>query len=149
MKRSYIKPMNEVTLIGTLGKDAKEYKGGKGSIARFTMVTSTSWKNKKTGEYEEETQWHNIICFNDFFTPKIIDNGFTGAVVMVRGTLKYRTWTDSEGNEKPVTEIVIPKFGGDFNVLQQGKMTEPDDGSEAEAKQEEEKKQDFDDDIPF
>jgi single-strand DNA-binding protein len=58
--------LNKVLLIGRLGADPeiKQMVNGK-SVARLSLATSQSWKDKNTGEKKEKTEWHRIVVFND------------------------------------------------------------------------------------
>ena len=55
--------LNKVLLIGRLGADPeiKQMVNGK-SVARLSLATSQSWKDKNTGEKKEKTEWHRIVC---------------------------------------------------------------------------------------
>ena len=50
--------LNTVLLIGRLGADPeiKQMVNGK-SVARQSLATSQSWKDKNTGEKKEKTEW--------------------------------------------------------------------------------------------
>ena len=58
--------LNKVLLIGRLGADPeiKQMVNGK-SVARLSLATSQSWKDKSTGEKKEKTEWHRIVVFNE------------------------------------------------------------------------------------
>ena len=58
--------LNKVLLIGRLGADPeiKQMVNGK-SVARLSLATSQSWKDKNTGEKKEKTEWHRIVIFNE------------------------------------------------------------------------------------
>ena len=58
--------LNKVLLIGRLGADpeVKQMVNGK-SVARLSLATSQSWKDKSTGEKKEKTEWHRIVVFNE------------------------------------------------------------------------------------
>jgi len=49
--------LNKVLLIGRLGNDPeiKQMQNGK-SVARLSVATSESWKDKNTGEKKEKTE---------------------------------------------------------------------------------------------
>ena len=57
--------LNKVLLIGRLGADPeiKQMVNGK-SVARLSLATSQSWKDKNTGEKKEKTEWHRIVVFD-------------------------------------------------------------------------------------
>ena len=58
--------LNKVQLIGRLGADPdiKQMVNGK-SVARLSLATSQSWKDKSTGERKEKTEWHRVVVFNE------------------------------------------------------------------------------------
>ena len=58
--------LNKVLLIGRLGADPeiKQMVNGK-SVARFSLATSNTWKDKNTGEKKEKTEWHRVVIFNE------------------------------------------------------------------------------------
>ena len=54
--------LNKVLLIGRLGADPeiKQMVNGK-SVARLSLATSNTWKEKNTGEKKEKTEWHRVV----------------------------------------------------------------------------------------
>ena len=48
--------LNKVFLIGRLGADPEIKQMVNGKVARLSLATSQSWKDKNTGE--KETEWH-------------------------------------------------------------------------------------------
>ena len=58
--------LNKVQLIGRLGADPeiKQMVNGK-NVARLSVATSQSWKDKSTGERKEKTEWHRVVIFNE------------------------------------------------------------------------------------
>ena len=58
--------LNKVQLIGRLGADPdiKQMVNGK-SVARLSIATSQTWKDKTSGERKEKTEWHRIVIFNE------------------------------------------------------------------------------------
>jgi single-strand DNA-binding protein len=96
--------VNKVILIGNLGKDAETRFTPQG-IARttFAMATSRRWKDQQTGEWKEETDWHNVILWRS----ENVANYLTkGKKVYVEGRLQTRSYDDKDGNKKYMTEVV-------------------------------------------
>jgi single-strand DNA-binding protein len=60
---------NTVRLIGFLGKDAelKTTKSGK-EYTVLSLATQASWKDKKSGEYVNRTEWHRMIAWANLST---------------------------------------------------------------------------------
>ncbi|MCW2844190.1 MAG: single-strand binding protein, partial [Nocardioides sp.] len=53
--------INKVIIIGNLGKDPEMRSLASGSaVCNITVATSRQWKNKDSGERQEETEWHRI-----------------------------------------------------------------------------------------
>jgi len=103
--------LNKVELIGRLGKDPEIKNLSNGSaVANFSVATSESWKDKRSGEKVEKTEWHNIVVWNEKtieFVEKYLGKG---DLVRIEGKLQTRSWEDQEGAKKYATEVVIPAF---------------------------------------
>ena len=57
--------INKVILLGRLGADPEIRVSQDGKkIARFSLATSESWKDKNTSEKKEKTEWHKIVIFS-------------------------------------------------------------------------------------
>ncbi len=96
--------VNKVILVGNLGKDA-ETKFTPSGVARttFPIATSRRWKDQQTGEWREETDWHNIVLWRQ----ENLANYLTkGKQVYVEGRLQSRSYDDKDGNKRYITEVV-------------------------------------------
>jgi single-strand DNA-binding protein len=103
--------LNKVQLIGRLGKDpeVKNLQNGS-SVANFSVATSETWKDSRSGEKNEKTEWHNIVVWNEKtieFVEKYLNKG---DLVYVEGQIQTRKWKDQDEKERYAFEIVIPKF---------------------------------------
>jgi len=103
--------LNRVELIGRLGKDPEIRSLSNGSaVANFSVATSESWKDKRSGEKVEKTEWHNIVVWNEK-TIEFVEKWLKkGDLVRLEGKLQTRSWEDNDGNKKYATEVVIPAF---------------------------------------
>ena len=111
--------LNKVLLIGRLGADPeiKQMVNGK-NVARFSLATSNTWKDKNTGEKKEKTEWHRIVIFNEGLVKVIQQYVKKGAQVYVEGQLTTRKWKDEKaGVDKYSTEIVLQGFNSSFKIL--------------------------------
>ena len=98
--------VNKVILIGNLGRDPEvRYAPSGAAICNVTIATSRQWKNKESGERQEETEWHRVV-FYDRLAEIAGEYLKKGRPVYVEGRLKTRKWTDKDGVEKYTTEIV-------------------------------------------
>jgi single-strand DNA-binding protein len=95
--------VNKVILLGHLGKDA-ETKFTPGGVARtsFTLATNRRWKDKQTGEWKEETDWHNCILWRSENVSNYLQKG---KQVYLEGRLQTRSY-EQDGQKKYFTEVV-------------------------------------------
>ncbi len=96
--------VNKVILVGNLGKDA-ETKFTPSGVARttFSIATSRRWKDQQTGEWKEETDWHNIVLWRQ----ENLANYLTkGKQIYVEGRLQTRSYEDRDGKKAYMTEVV-------------------------------------------
>ena len=99
--------LNKVLLIGRLGADpeVKQMVNGK-SVARLSLATSQSWKDKNTGEKKEKTEWHRIVVFNEGLVNVVQQYLKKGAQVYVEGQLSTRKWKDEQSGQDKYDELI-------------------------------------------
>ena len=115
--------MNRATLVGHAGRDPeiRDLKNG-GKAATFTLATTEKWTDRE-GRPGEATEWHRIVVYG----PTVATVGRMlrkGDRVMVEGRIATRGFTDREGNERAVTEIVVSGWQGMVNILSTGRAPE-------------------------
>ena len=148
--------LNKVLLIGRLGADPeiKQMVNGK-NVARLSLATSQSWKDKNTGEKKEKTEWHRIVVFNEGLVNVVQQYLKKGAQVYIEGQLTTRKWRDEKsGTDKYSTEVVLQGFNSSFKILSsKNNQTEnlQDDKSSKSSLPSDETvtTNDLDDEIPF
>ena len=148
--------LNKVLLIGRLGADPdiKQMVNGK-SVARLSLATSNTWKDKNTGEKKEKTEWHRIVIFNEGLINVVQQYVKKGAQVYIEGQLTTRKWTDEKsGQDKYSTEIVLQGYNSTFTILsgKNNQNTVSQDSSESKSAPPNVKdisSKDLDDEIPF
>ena len=102
--------VNKVTLIGNLGRDPEvRYAPSGAAICNITIATSRQWKDKTSGERQEETEWHRVV-FYDRLAEIAGEYLKKGKSVYIEGRLKTRKWADKEGVEKYTTEIIASEM---------------------------------------
>ncbi len=110
--------VNKVILVGNLGKDpeARTFQDG-GKVVNFTLATSENWKDRATGERKERTEWHRVVLRNDNLS-KIAEQYLRkGSKVYIEGQIQTRKYTDKDGQERQITEIVVGAFNGTLTLL--------------------------------
>jgi single-strand DNA-binding protein len=146
--------LNKVLLIGRLGNDPeiKQMQNGK-SVARLSVATSESWKDKNTGERKEKTEWHRVVIFNEGLVSVVQKYLKKGAQVYIEGQLNTNKYTDSNGQEKYSTQIVLQGYNSSLTMLD-GKNSSSSDSKKLESSQlpsddMPDISQDPDDKVPF
>ena len=148
--------LNKVLLIGRLGADPeiKQMVNGK-SVARLSLATSQSWKDKSSGERKEKTEWHRVVIFNEGLVSIVQQYLKKGANIYVEGALTTRKWKDeSSGQDKYSTEVVLQGYNSSWtmldgkskndnsNLVTENKSSLPNDDIQSV-------NNDLDDEIPF
>ena len=146
--------LNKVLLIGRLGAEPeiKQMVNGK-SVARLSLATSQSWKDKNTGEKKEKTEWHRIVVFNEGLVNVVKQYLKKGAQIYVEGQISTRKWKDEQsGQDKYSTEIVIQGYNSSLTMLGGGgssnNITRQDNTKTTEDISQD-AQNDLDDEIPF
>ena len=137
--------LNKVQLIGNLGNDPDIINEGK--IAKFSLATSESWKDKASGERKTKTEWHNIVVYNEGLVGVIQQYVKKGSKVYVEGQLQTRKWEDKDGVTKYTTEIVLQNFNGTLTML--GENNSSQASSTSSNTPSTNTSTEIDDDIPF
>ena len=148
--------LNKVLLIGRLGADPeiKQMVNGK-SVARMSLATSQTWKDKNTGEKKEKTEWHRVVVFNEGLVNVVQQYLKKGAQIYVEGQLTTRKWKDEQsGQDKYSTEIIIQGFNSSLTMLGGGgRGIQNETTSKSISKNSDDVSQmeqnDLDDEIPF
>ena len=145
--------LNKVLLIGRLGADPeiKQMVNGK-NVARISVATSQSWKDKSTGEKKEKTEWHRVVVFNEGLVNVVQQYLKKGSQVYIEGQLTTRKWKDEQtGTDKYSTEIVIQGYNSSLTML--GSSSQNNQISQEKVKKNDENsnitQNDLDDEIPF
>ena len=152
--------VNKVILVGNLGRDPEtRYTQNGSAVTQFSIATSDSWRDKSTGEQQDRTEWHNIVCFARL--AEIAGEYLKkGSKVYIEGSLRTSNW-EQEGQKRYRTEVMARELqmldsranGGG----QAGEFSEPSYAAGAVGQQSAPMPQnsptisdeDFEDDIPF
>jgi single-strand DNA-binding protein len=101
--------MNSVRLIGNVGTEPelRELSEGK-KIAKIRLATNERVRTKD-GLVSENTQWHNLVAW-DALADVMVKYIAKGSKVAVEGRLNHQVYTDSEGQRRERSEIVVSSF---------------------------------------
>lgn len=136
--------MNLVVLKGNVGKDpeVREFDNG-GKIAQFSLATTErGYKTKDGRDIPDETTWHNIVVKQPGLATVCEKYVKKGASLLVSGKISNRSYDDSNGIKRYVTEIVIDKLDilGSGEKKEESAQPQPAEPMQAENSM---------DDLPF
>ncbi len=87
---------NKAILIGHLGQDPEiRYTTSGKAVTNFSIATNRKWRDK-SGNLQEETTWHNIVCWGKQ-AEFVGDYCSKGSLVFVDGEIRKRSWDDKNG----------------------------------------------------
>ena len=151
--------INKVILLGRLGADPEIRVSQDGKkIARFSLATSESWKDKSTNEKKEKTEWHKIVIFSSGLAEISEKYLKKGSLIYIEGQISTRKYTDQSGVEKYITEIVLQGYNCQLTMVDNrgenfdsNNISSPSIENWFETKKKEENIQgiDIDDEVPF
>lgn len=142
--------LNEVKLIGSLGRDPESRRTQDGKlIVNMSVATSDTWRDKSSGERKEKVEWHRVVVFNEGLAKVAEQYLKKGSRVFLSGSLQTRKWTDKDGVEKYSTEVVLQGYNASLIMLD-GRGKADGGGSErSERRAGAGATPDFEDSIPF
>jgi len=135
--------VNKAIILGNLGADpeVKQMPSG-GAVVNLSIATSSSWKDKQSGERREKTEWHRVVLFNRLaeIAGEYLKKGRS---VYIEGRIETRKWQDKDGNDRYTTEIV----GDQLQMI--GGRSEESSSPQPQPQQNQTHEKFDDDDIPF
>jgi single-strand DNA-binding protein len=144
-----MKGLNEVRMIGNLGKDpeVKVTESGK-VVATFTIAINEKFKDR-AGEWKESTEWVRVVVWEKL-AEIVKEYCEKGSAVFVGGKMRTRSWEKDDGSKGYTTEVVASNLillgssGGGVPA-----PTEPHQGGSDAAVSAADGLTITDDDIPF
>ena len=139
--------INKVELIGNLGADpeVKAMPSG-GNVVNLRLATTRRWKDRKSGDRKEATEWHRVVCFNR--TADIAAQYLKkGSQIYIEGRLQTRKWQAQDGTDRYSTEVVansLTMLGSKSDSDRGGYDAASDDKADVNGESE-----DFLKDVPF
>jgi len=100
-----MRTINRVFLLGNLGADVElRYTEGGQAVGKLRLATSRARK-LDDGTWEELTDWHNVVAFGTL-AERCNTHLAKGSGVMVEGRLSERSFEDSSGARRKITEVI-------------------------------------------
>jgi single-strand DNA-binding protein len=101
--------LNKVLLVGRVTADPqlRTTPGGQ-SVTTIGVATNRVW-NDKNNQRQEETEFHNVVLWGrqaDIASQYLKK----GAMVLIEGRLRTRSWTDKTGQQRKTTEVMAERL---------------------------------------
>ena len=99
--------LNSVILRGIIG-NARIQNIGNTEMARFSLATNYAFKNR-SGEPVIETTGHQVTAFKNDRIPELstLDKG---VAIEVKGRIRNQRYTDANGIERHVSEVIASQL---------------------------------------
>lgn len=143
--------VNRVVLLGNCGRDPSVRYSAEGqAMTSMALATSSSWRDKTTGEKKEETEWSNLVFYGRLaeVAGEYLKKGMP---IYVEGRLKTRKWEDKNQVTRYSTEVICDQM-----QMLGGKPRNDDQGAQPQPAAQRQQQPasaghlaDMDDDIPF
>ena len=136
-----MKCKNRAVIRGYVGKHPRIKNLPNGDmVANFSVATTTKWKNKATGEWMENTEWHDVQAWK-YLAERVERDFKKGSFVEVEGKIVTERWNDKESGQERQRKVIK---AADVDLLEkrQAPQREPETGSDSQDQSE-------DDDLPF
>jgi len=145
---------NIAIVNGNVGVDPAVRKVGDTKVAQFSLATSHMEKETKVTDWHTIKAWGKLADMAEKYVKK-------GTSLLVEGSIRYVTFTDKEGTERKVTEILANRIdlGPSNEQRQERSERKVETQAEAPARRETKAKPDpmaaeeglepKDDDLPF
>lgn len=102
--------LNHIVIMGRLARDPELRRTGSGiAVASFTVGVERDFAQDGT----KEVDWIDCVAWRQ--TGEFVSRYFRkGNMIVVKGRLQIRSWTDKEGNKRKTAEVVADNcyFGG-------------------------------------
>ncbi len=148
--------VNKVILVGNLGADPEVTNTSTGAVvARVSLATTNRYKDKNTGDFKEETEWHRLVFWNQL--AETVGKWLKkGSPLYIEGRIKYGQYTANDGITRYTTDIVV----NEMQMLGSKGDNAPNTNNEPNNANQQQKSSvaeflsssvtpDIDDDIPF
>ena len=101
--------LNKVLLVGRVTADPqlRTTPGGQ-SVTTIGVATNRVW-NDKNNQRQEETEFHNVVLWGrqaDIASQYLKK----GAMVLIEGRMRTRSWTDKTGQQRKTTEVLCERM---------------------------------------
>ena len=106
--------INKVILVGRTGTDPEIKTIKSGEMAIMSIATTEKVRDKDTQQMTDKTTWHKVVTFDPNLSKTIKNYVSKGTMLYIEGQIDVSQYTDSNGNKRYNTSILIPRY---FSVM--------------------------------
>ena len=127
--------VNKAIIVGRVTADPQVRTTPSGNpVATFSIATNRIWKDQG-GQKKEEVEFHNIVVWGrqaEVAKQYLVK----GALAMIEGRIKTRSWQDQQGQTRRTTEIIAerlqlgPRAQGSAPASSAASYSNPNNGAE-------------------
>ncbi|HRP01950.1 MAG TPA: single-stranded DNA-binding protein [Candidatus Kapabacteria bacterium] len=142
--------LNRIELIGNLGADPELRNTPQGaSVCTLKIATSEAYKDKNSGEWKENTEWHSVVLW-EHLAENAARNLKKGSKVFIDGKIKTRSYEGKDGITRYITEVYANNLINlDPKSTTSSSSQFSKDESSSNTNNFKNNEEDEDDDIPF
>jgi single-strand DNA-binding protein len=97
-------------LIGNLGRDPDmSYTPAGKAVTKFSLAVSRRWRDRESNEQHDETTWFNVVAW-ERLAETMNSYLHKGSKVYIEGRMTSRKYTDKEGVERTVWDVVATEM---------------------------------------
>lgn len=109
--------VNRAVLIGFLDRDPERRSLSDGTaIVNLILVTPEIWRDP-SGEERSREERHRVAIFNAGLGRIAVNYLHKGSWIYVCGSLRARRWVDGAGVQHDTSEVVLPAYSGELQML--------------------------------
>ena len=102
--------LNKIMLIGNLGRDPEmSYTQSGKAVTKFSLAVSRRSRDRETGDRREETQWFNIVAW-DQLAETCNTYLHKGSKVYIEGRMTSRKYTNKDNLEVTAWEVTATEM---------------------------------------
>lgn len=102
--------MNTVQILGNLARDPEvRYTQSGRAVATFTVAATNTYIDSATNETKEQTAFVNCVAWGKL--GEAVGNYRKGNRLFVEGRIQTRSYEDSNGQKKYITEVIAGFVG--------------------------------------
>lgn len=140
--------INNVTVSGRLTRDVElRYTETGKKVASFSIAVNRSYQNA-SGEWVEEVSFVDIVVWNKL-AEKCAERCRKGIPVIVEGSLRTRSFTDRDNNNRKVTEVLGMRVHVLEKTAEHTSSYSPSTNQGSSSSNSDFEPQETEDDIPF